>query len=182
MCYICYNVPSEIQCNECTFECCYDCIYEWSTRSYYCPQCKQFQTYNIEYDELDTDDESIYDLEIYDPTLTGGSYYQANQEHDDEADDDEPNSPMPSDDNTEDSEDWSDEEPDQGADNYTLEPIYLAHNLELQIQLPLAHHPPYTPYPNSNSLYHYPITLYYPQAPSPPPPPAPSPSPPPPSN
>jgi len=70
MCNICYDKQTELKCDECTFECCYECILEWSERSHYCPQCKQFETYGIEYFTSSSEEESIYDFEIFDPEFT----------------------------------------------------------------------------------------------------------------
>ena len=64
-CNICLNDQTELKCSECTFECCYKCIYEWSDRSHNCPQCGKFETYDIEYSLIVSDEDSIYDFEIY---------------------------------------------------------------------------------------------------------------------
>lgn len=56
-CNICYVENVELKCNLCTFECCFDCINEWSKHSVKCPQCSQEKTYDIEY-EVESLDEN----------------------------------------------------------------------------------------------------------------------------
>lgn len=63
-CNICMNQSSDIKCNECTFECCYNCIYEWIKTSHKCPQCRQIRSYDVEYYNYDDDDDdSVYSIE-----------------------------------------------------------------------------------------------------------------------
>ncbi len=69
-CNICLSEPTKLKCSECTFECCYNCIYEWSEKSHNCPQCGKFETYDIEYSmfiqENDDDDDTVYNFELLD--------------------------------------------------------------------------------------------------------------------
>jgi hypothetical protein len=86
MCNICMNENSDAKCVECTFECCYDCIHRWSRKSHSCPQCSKYQTYEIEYEELEKeeDEDSIYDFELYDPLYTNLNLYDQESESDSE--------------------------------------------------------------------------------------------------
>lgn len=82
-CNICLDQPSELKCHECTYETCYNCIYEWSARSHNCPLCGRFETYDIDYPLLDSEEESIYDYEVYDPQYADPFLY-GNYEEEDE--------------------------------------------------------------------------------------------------
>ena len=67
VCDICYSEQRETKCNECTFECCFECIYEWSTKSHKCPQCGQIKTYDIEYEDTEVDEDSVYEFDLFGP-------------------------------------------------------------------------------------------------------------------
>ena len=64
ICNICFETATDIKCNLCSYECCYQCIHLWSERSHNCPQCRNFESYDIEYSLLTSDDESIYKKKI----------------------------------------------------------------------------------------------------------------------
>ena len=69
VCNICLEAETDITCNYCSYECCYQCIHLWSERSHTCPQCRIFESYDIEYSILASDEESIYDENLFDVDL-----------------------------------------------------------------------------------------------------------------
>jgi hypothetical protein len=70
-CNICFEKQADSKCSKCTYICCYECIYTWSERSLKCPQCGQFQSYDIEYPEIEEkEEESITDFDLYNPDYT----------------------------------------------------------------------------------------------------------------
>lgn len=65
VCNICLESQTDIKCSQCSFECCYQCIYNWAERSHNCPQCRKFETYDIEYSLLTSEEESVYEESVY---------------------------------------------------------------------------------------------------------------------
>ncbi len=65
LCNICYDDQTELKCDICTFECCYSCIIKWMEKSHNCPQCGKFETYDIDYSVISSDDEeSVFAFDL----------------------------------------------------------------------------------------------------------------------
>ena len=83
-CNICLCEQTELKCNECTFECCYKCINEWSERSHDCPQCKKFETYDIEYSTIISEEEISYDPDFYNTHVILFNFFNDENEEENE--------------------------------------------------------------------------------------------------
>jgi hypothetical protein len=69
-CNICLKDMVVLKCSECTFLSCNDCIVEWYNSQKYdrnnpfkCPQCKKSETFDINYDDLEENEEEDSDYE-----------------------------------------------------------------------------------------------------------------------
>jgi hypothetical protein len=157
-CNICLTQQTELKCNECTFECCYKCIEEWTERSHNCPQCGKFETYDIEYSLIVSEEESIYEYELYDPMYiqmffddssvsteeveeTLNAFGEEIEETDEEPE--EYNDYEYNDDDFSDVEELNDEHPNYNY--YTIEPILI---LPLNLPPPPIESPPLIPSPS----------------------------------
>lgn len=122
-CNICFETQTDIKCNYCRFECCYQCIHQWSERSRYCPQCRKFETYDIEYSLIEEEKYlEFHDLDLFvNDEESSISTYEINSEYDEhEYDEHEYNQnldPLIFDFNFSDNEELNDEHPNY---NYFL--------------------------------------------------------------
>src|SRR6188768_1696553 len=65
-CNICFDNKFLIKCSVCVFKTCEDCIYTWAEKSFLCPQCKEYKTYDIDYPMTDNEGYDDSDNEYLD--------------------------------------------------------------------------------------------------------------------